>query len=176
MLNFTGRNVFGILAIPALAVALVLSHGEQTQAADPGPNPGVPELKILQKFFGTWEGSVGNSEETIHARREWILDGRFLRHEFTLSNGAVSGTIFRSYDTRQKHYVMVFLDSTGNTSHLTGQWSPEQNTLTFEATSSSMFIQKYESYFPDEKTEKWTATFQTDGNSGEITGTARRKD
>lgn len=170
--QFPINRLFPVLA----AVGLVIGGAAVARAEDPGPNPGVPELKVLQAFFGTWEGTVGNSDAVIKAKREWVLNSRFLKHEFTLIGGDLSGTIYRGYDTTEKEYTMVFLDSTGHASHLTGQWSEDQKMLTLEATDSAMLVQRYESYFPDPKTEKWKIEFRTENDVSEISGTAKRID
>lgn len=159
-----------VLLVPGLPTAVC----GQNQGG--GPNPGVPELKVLDRMTGKWEGHLPNSDAVIPSTRKWVLDGRFLRHEFSLSTGAISGIIYRGYDQKNNRYVMTFLDSTGNASFLTGHWSSDQKILSYEASDDSYFVQKYESYFPDDKTEQWTIAFRGENGSGEITGTAVKKE
>ncbi len=137
------------------------------------PNPGVPELKELVRFQGEWEAQLGNSDQKIPSKRKWMFDGHFLKHEFEVSGGALRGTIFRGYDQKNQRYTMTFLDSQGNASLLAGSWDQELKNFTFDAVDSSCPIQKYESYFPDEKTEQWTITFDNTQQS-QVSGIAKK--
>ncbi|MDC6657791.1 hypothetical protein OEZ74_26310, partial [Leclercia adecarboxylata] len=58
-------------------------------------DPGVPELAVLERFAGRWEAQLANSDELIHGTRVWVLSGRFLQHDYTLSSGSLSGTLYR---------------------------------------------------------------------------------
>lgn len=161
------------LTLSLLAFAAVGLPGFASAAEPSGANPGVPELTVLSRFVGTWVAQLRNTDEEIRSKREWVLDGRFVKHEFDLSSGGVSGVIYRGYNQKSRKYTMTFLDSSGNASHLTGHWDEERKMLTFEASDRSMLVQKYESYFPDDKIEQWTISFND--NSGEISGTASKQ-
>lgn len=139
----------------------------------PGYDRGVPELAVIDRFSGTWEAQVVNSDETIRATRKWILNGRFQQHEFELASGNLRGLIYRGYDQERKRYTMTLMESQGSVSMLVGDWNAELRTLSFRAIDSSCFIQTYESHFPDDNTEQWTLT--TGGeNPVEVSGIVKR--
>lgn len=137
-------------------------------------DPGVPELAVLEHFVGKWDGRLQGSEEVIHATRKWVLSGKFIKHDFDLASGGLSGTIYRGYDRERNRYTMVMVDSQGTVSLLAGYWSETLKTLTFESVDVSCPIKKYESYFPDDQTEQWTITTQGE-NSAELHGTAKKQ-
>lgn len=166
------RNLTRLSASMAVLCCVNLLYAEETLTVG-SANPGTPELNELRRFEGKWIGKLGNSDLSIPSQRTWVLDGHFLKHDFDSSNGAVRGTIFRGYDNRNHRFTMTFLDSQGNTSLLAGYWQKDLKTFTFEAVDSSCPVQKYESYFPDEKTEQWTITFDPD-NSTVINGVATK--
>lgn len=136
-------------------------------------NPGHPELNLLRRFEGKWRAELANSNEAITSERKWILNGTFLEHDFQLSNGSVNGKILRGYNTESKEYSMTVFDSSGNVALLHGYWDADLKTMIYDTDSSSSLIQKYESYFPDAKTEKWTITLKS---GGQISGTAKKQD
>jgi hypothetical protein len=137
------------------------------------PDPGVPELAVLNRFNGKWEAKLQNSEEVIRATRKWMLNGRFQQHDFSLSSGNLSGIIYRGYDQQRQRYTLVMIDSQGSSSLLAGTWDQDQKTFTFRAIDSSCPLQQYESYFPDENTEQWTIITGGD-NPIEVSGVAKR--
>ncbi|MCA8990667.1 MAG: DUF1579 family protein [Planctomycetaceae bacterium] len=125
-------------------------------------SPNVSELAVLERFAGSWEGHLVNSDQVIASQRVWVLDGRFLKHDFNFGSGSLTGTIYRGYDTKNSRYTLMWIDSQGTASLLAGYWSEEQKTLTFEAVDSSCRIAKFESYFPDAMTEQWLIIGQGD--------------
>ncbi|MCA9088628.1 MAG: DUF1579 family protein [Planctomycetaceae bacterium] len=144
-------------------------------AAEPigAHNPSVPELEVLERMAGTWEASFGGSDEVIRSTRIWVLDGRFLKHEFAVSNGALRGIIYRGYDQKNARYTLTFLDSQGNVSLLAGHWDAEQKTLRLDAVDSSCPVRRYESSFLDDSTEQWTIQIQGDELT-EVSGVAKK--
>lgn len=139
------------------------------------PTPNVSELKELNRFAGSWDGSLGNSTEGIPSQRKWDLDGYFLKHTFSVSGGSLRGIIYRGYDTKAEHYTLTFLDSQGNSSLLIGYWNADLKTFIFEAVDSTCPVQKYESYFPNDKTEQWTIVFDSE-KLNQISGVAKKRD
>ncbi len=143
-------------------------------AEDSGvPSPNVPELKQLNLFLGEWDAGLGNSNEKIDSERSWVMDGYFLKHTFEVSGGALRVVIYRGYNKDEHHYTLTILDSQGNTSLLTGNWNADLKTFIFEAVDSTVPVQRYESYFPDEKTEQWTIIFDSK-NRNQISGVANK--
>lgn len=158
-----------------IAVCSLFFAGSVCNAAEPvgAHNPSVPELAVLERMAGTWEASLGGSDDAIRSTRIWILDGRFLKHEFAVSNGALRGIIYRGYDQKNSRYTLTFLDSQGNVSLLAGNWDAEQKTLRFDAIDNSCPVRHYESTFLDDSTEQWTIQIQGD-ELAEVSGIARK--
>lgn len=137
-------------------------------------NQGVPELAVLEQFSGHWESDLNNSVEVIQGTRHWVLGGHFQQHDYSLLSGNLSGTMYRGYDSKNGRYTMLMIDSKGTASMLAGHWNESQKTLSLEAIDRSCLVQKYESYFPDDNTEKWTLTIVGDGEVV-LSGTAKRQ-
>ena len=147
-----------------------LLHADDFQAGT--PNPGRPELGQLRRFEGVWTAELPNSTDSVSSRRKWILNGMFLEHDFELSNGDVRGKILRGFDVEHQRYTLTIFVSSGGTEQLTGYWDEDLKTMTFNAANGSSEIQKYESYFPDDQTEKWTITLQS---GGQVSATAKKR-
>lgn len=135
-------------------------------AEDAGsPSPNIPELKELNRFAGEWKANLDNGNLEISSSRTWAMDGYFLKHTYETSTGGFRGIIYRGYDKARHYYTLTFLDSSGNASLLTGDWNAELKTFIFEAVDQSVPIQRYESYFPDDKTEQWTIVYNNENRS-----------
>ncbi len=156
----------------SLVCCCLLFQSAVGHAQNSGHDPGVPELAVLNQFLGNWSGTIPNSDESINASRAWILNGRFLKHDFALSSGNLSGVIYRGYDQKNSRYTLTIFDSTGSVSLLAGDWSKELKTFSFDAIDSSCAVQKYESYFPDDHTEHWRLVMKE--NMAEVNGIAKK--
>ncbi len=146
----------------------------QAEQPQPGHDPAIPELAVLEQFVGTWKAHIGQSDQVIDSRRSWALGGRFLKHEFSHAGGQLQGTIYRGYDQRNNRYTLTFLDSQGNVSLLVGEWNQEQKLFHFEAIDRSCHVLQYESYFPSPGTEQWTLTL-AGKNPVVVSGVARKQ-
>lgn len=160
-----------VLSLGVLIIFCQMSHAEDF--GDPSPN--VPELSELKRFEGKWEGVLGNSDLTIPSERRWTLHGYFLKHDFETTGGLLHGVIYRGYDVKNERFTMTFLDSQGGSSLLVGHWNSDLKTFQFEAIDHTCRVQRYESYFPDERTEQWTIVFDSEKMTM-ITGVAKREE
>ena len=163
-----------LIVLPVFLVGLFINSSASGEDVG-SPSRNVPELKALNRFAGNWDATLGNSTEGIPSQRSWDLDGYFLKHTFSVSGGSLRGIIYRGYDAKAEHFTLTFLDSQGNASLLTGYWNADLKTFIFEAVDSSCPVQKYESYFPDDKTEQWTIIFDSE-KLNQISGVAKKRD
>lgn len=168
------RRQLATFLVLCVAFSLVQASAEETKQPAAGFDPGVPELQVLNRFVGRWNAAFGGSGTNIASTRRWVLNGKFLRHDFELSTGDVRGVIYRGYNQNTKEYTLTMIDSSGSVSLLSGQWDENLRTLRFEAVDTSCHISLYESYFPDETTEEWRIVVNNE-NRTDLRGVARKQ-
>src|SRR5207247_716009 len=100
---------------------LVMSLFAPEGRSDEQPPPKPPELKVLERFAGTWnstshskvaEWTPKETKTTGAATSAWILGGRFLQAKGTdsLPNEFIAQW---TYDVHMKAYRMWYFDSLG---------------------------------------------------------------
>lgn len=120
--------------------------------------PALPELKPLDRFVGSWTGSVEGTDITSESETEWILGGRFLQQKYSTSAGE-EGMILRTYDPNTKKYAQWMFDSNGGVVQQTGTWDAETNTLTVEGQAGGVLVVT-KAHFPKPDTEEWSISVQ----------------
>lgn len=171
-MRYRSQLALGILF--GLALNLATAFAEEADSPAPGFDPGVPELKVLDRFVGRWTAEFGGSGTNVASTRRWVMNGKFIRHDFELSTGDVRGVIYRGYDQNTEEYTLTMIDSSGSVSLLSGHWDKNLRTLRFEAVDTSCHISLYESYFPDEMTEEWRIVVNNE-NRTDLRGIARKQ-
>lgn len=129
--------------IPNAVVSFALVAGcamlPSPAATQPPAKP--PELKILDKYAGTWkfEGVESPAEWTPKEVRyngitvnQWVLDGWFQHHKVTFGDGR-EGIDIITYDPRKKVFRQWNFMSLGLYSESLGTWDEQTQTLTFKS-------------------------------------------
>jgi hypothetical protein len=107
-----------------------------------GPNPDVPELKVLDRWVGAWTFEFSSAKakyqpEAVRATgtetARWTLKGRFLERKATSELG--EGLNLETYDPQRKAYRGWFFGSGGVTVENRGAWDAASKTLTSTPTS-----------------------------------------
>src|SRR5712692_5462637 len=130
------------------------------QPAQVPPKP--PQLKVLEKFVGTWDSeTVGKPAEwtpkgvktTGTNKYEWVLGGRFMQNTEQIGDAAVLG--WWTYDTSAKAYRGWFFMSDGSIVEWKGQWDNEAGGLRMEADMGNGIVLTGVNRFPDKDTYEW---------------------
>ena len=113
-------------------------HDDRGVAADGAPKP-PPELKVLERFVGTWEydtltkASIWNPQEKREQGvevNEMALDGWYLRGSYRPADAKPNVMHINTYDPKKKTY-RTWRHYTGGTSQeWTGQWDEASSTMT----------------------------------------------
>jgi hypothetical protein len=100
--------------------------------------PRSPEASFLDQYVGVWDDTT-DPNATIVTRCEWILDGSFLRHTWTLEKPDGSslpvGMSMMSYDTVSKSYRGWSFFSNGVAESGPGTWDQAKKTFTWTVRS-----------------------------------------
>jgi hypothetical protein len=120
----------------AVLLLVVGCLGQQASAAEP-PKP--PELKVLEKFVGTWDCEVvvkpaawtpkESRDKTVEVN-ELALDGWFLHGNSKTRDGRTNAILMNTYDPVQKKYRIWRFTPGGSCEELSGQWEEATTTLT----------------------------------------------
>ena len=123
--------------IRAIALLLAVSClGQQAPAAEPTKPP---ELKVLERFVGTWDCEVvlkpakwmreEKREKSVEVN-EMSLDGWFLHGSSKTMDGKTNAILMNTYDPVQKNYRIWRFMSGGSCEEMRGQWDEATSTLT----------------------------------------------
>lgn len=147
----------GAVCVAALAGSALAQDGQAEPGAQEGYDPqaemqkwielGKPgeEHKNLEYMIGTWKTTVrhwmepGSEAETSTgtAKAEWVLDGRFVRSEYTgqFMDGPFNGIGFTGYDKLEKKYTSVWMDSMSTSPMIDrGTYDASKKEFTYEST------------------------------------------
>jgi hypothetical protein len=122
----------------AVSLLIVGCLGPWSSAAEP-PKP--PELKVLEKFVGTWDSeSVSKPaawtpkevREKSMEVNEMALDGWYLQGSSRTPEGKVLAIVMNSYDPPEKTYRIWRFLPVGRNDQWTGQWDEATSTLTIK--------------------------------------------
>jgi hypothetical protein len=165
------------MASALLAVATVVGLAQ-------GPAAGIPELKALDQWSGSWDSrsDIGGAERTGESKGEWVLGGRYLRQSWTIepSEGMpeVRGESLMTYDPRARVYRTWGFDSEGGATSGEGRWDAGSRTMTWtgrdvggEASITTT------ARFPEDGREEWTILVKDKAGATlvEMKGTNRRR-
>lgn len=168
----------------AMIVTLLFGNLLAAQAPAPtkagGPSPEVPELANFSAFVGQWDCQYelkpvpGISEGGVRkgtASGEWILEGRFLRQEWTVeAKGAepsMSGSTLMTYDPMKQSYRIWGFNSTSAGS-TTGEGTFDVTTKTLNWTSrdENGVTTTTKSSFDQDGAENWSIVVK--GGDGQV--------
>lgn len=140
--------VIGLCAVVGAAVAL---GGE-------GP-PKPSELKVLDRFVGTWDGeSVSKpavwTPKEVRGKfvevRKLVLDGWFVEARGRSADGKPGTIWMMTYDSARKEYRIWLFHVGGFSNHWSGQWDEATSTLSFTGDDGSGITSKSTTHFIDE--------------------------
>lgn len=152
-------------------------------AIEEGPAAGIPELKALDHWSGSWESrsEIGGARRTGDSKGEWVLGGRFLRQTWTIeaSEGMpeVRGESLMTYDPRARVYRIWGFDSEGGARSGQGRWDEASRTLTWsERDDAGETTIATTARFPEPGREEWTIVVKDKAGATlvEMKGTNRR--
>jgi hypothetical protein len=152
-----------------LGLLVALSIGPSVPAANEPkenlPIPKPPQLKVLEKFVGTWNiESLAKPTEAVPRETrskgvltsEWTLDGWFLRSTSKTEPGSISVMQLISYNSGRKEYYTWLFDSMGFISEMEGQWDEDTDTLTWKAEPAENVTTTQKIHFVNKDTIEWT--------------------
>jgi hypothetical protein len=140
--------VIGLFAIVSAAVAL---GGE-------GPAK-PPELKVLEKFVGTWDAeSVSKravwTPKEVRAKyvevRELVLDGWFVESKGRAADGKVDSALWMmTYDQARKEYREWIFLTGGLSAEWSGRWDEASKAFSFTGDAGNGITSKLTARFPN---------------------------
>jgi|688.fasta_scaffold511954_2 hypothetical protein len=115
-----------LLAFVTIFVLLPFSSG---LADDTKQNAASEELRHLDAFLGKWKVTLnGNTEvQSNSSHVEWILEGRFLRDQYTTHDGK-QGMILRTFDPESNEFQVWTFTQDGS-QYQTGKWNSAEKSL-----------------------------------------------
>lgn len=130
------------------------------------------ELKVLNRFIGTWDNEITNrhpgqeaKQQKAESRRTWSLGGSFLQIEDV--NWAVPHRdefqMLLTYGVLEKQYVGVIIDGT-TVFKVTAEWDEAASSMKFDAKNDEKGIHlQYTLQFLDENTAKASGSLSKNG-------------
>ena len=127
-----------------------------------------PELKVLQRFVGSWQQQVLiNTAEWISERltmtatvtADWILSGRMVENKGVYSPGGMRFLVIVAYDAENKEYRQWCFDSHGTIprgDESRGKWDETTQTFTWLSSTSDGGTQTQTHRFIDKDAFEWT--------------------
>ena len=118
---------------------LLLATGMVGQAVNASEPAKPPELKVLERFVGTWNVEAvtkpavwtpTEKKEKCVEYNEMVLDGWFLHGSSKTTDGKISAIVMNTYDPVKKEYCIRRFTSGGLCDEVTGQWDEATSTLT----------------------------------------------
>lgn len=155
-----------LIAAFLLALSVVARAAEAPAAAD------TPELKVLDRYVGLWEGTLvvkkgpwtsqeQNAATKVSAAR--VLGGRYVQLNASGSDG-VEGMLMLTYDTARRHYVSWRWTSRGHHNTTQGEWFEQTRTMIWSGTMPGDFTIKTVERFPTDDTREFeTVVKNADG-------------
>lgn len=147
---------------------------QSVAVAQNGPDRRISQLQVLDQFAGAWTGTQPGTKRKVQVQSEWILAGRVLQTKLQLTDGREM-LILRTYDPGLKKYVATIWDSQGMAVILSGDWNPQEKTLSVSADAGNLQI-RADWQLEDENTEQWQIVFANAGGRQQrkTAGTNRR--
>jgi hypothetical protein len=185
------ENVMRLTApLLALSLSLILlcappRHARAAAAAAAADKP--PELKLLERWVGTWDsqwtakpatwtpqGGTFTGVETV----DWVLGGRFTNARIATQPGNKHATSLTTYDPKAKAYRSWWFSSDGHQSQSAGQWDEASQTLTMKSDIAGGIKGTTTSHFTADGVFDWTVVIKGDDGTTyiDMSGkTTRRK-
>jgi hypothetical protein len=157
------RGLLGVSLFMGFTIAPARSD-EKAKEQVPPPKP--QELKVLNRFLGTWDTDMvaKKSEWTPKevnskgmSKFEWMLDGRFMSSQ-SKSTGPDKVESFQlmTYHPGDKKFFLWFFDSNGMVSEAQGQWDADNQILTWKSDIDENLASTNQVRFTDRETIDWT--------------------
>jgi len=150
-----------ILTAAVIGASLI----SMAQAQETAPKKSA-ELKVLDRFVGTWEETVVSkpalwtperTTSTILGTRKWILNGHMIENKGVWSPENKQFLHLMTYDPQSKQYRQWYFDKDGLApQEYSGQWDEATQTLTFTGTLADGIPSISKQKFLDKDTFTWT--------------------
>jgi hypothetical protein len=146
-----------------MSVLIVGRAGAQEAA------PASPELRVLEKWIGTWDEVLTNKPtewlptagtSTAVTKREWALDGKFVRAEGHWEPAKTKYLHLMTYDPAVGKYRSWYFDSANSIPRdaVTGVWDEKTATMTWEGVHENGVRTKGTHRIVDEDHQEWSVT------------------
>lgn len=143
-------------AIAVIALCAVVSAA--VALGDEGP-PKPPELKVLERFVGTWDAeSISKpavwTPNEVRAKyvevREMVLDGWFVESKGRAADGKVDSTLWMmTYDLARREYREWLFVTGGFSIQWSGQWDEATKSFSFTGDAGNGITSKLTAHFSD---------------------------
>lgn len=152
----------GIASFLGLGMLCLTANGV---GADDGPPKPVAELKVLERYVGSWESEStfkpsawmpkGGKAKSAFTTK-WTLDGRFVEGT-SKDEDKVERMWLTTYDPHKKAYRGWYFDSMSTITESRGQWDEETKTMTMTGSDPEAGLtSKSTSKFIDKDTVEYT--------------------
>jgi len=130
--------------------------GQAVHAAEPAKPP---ELKVLERFVGTWDceavikAAIWTPEEKREKSvevNEMSVDGWFLHGSSKTTDGKTNAIVMNTYDPAQKSYRIWRFVPGGSCLEMKGEWDEAASTLTITSDLGHDVTQKAVFHLTDE--------------------------
>ncbi len=134
----------------AFVIGLLIVVNATIVLGDEGP-PKPPELKVLERFVGTWDCTVvikpavwtpkEKREKSVEVN-EMTLDGWFLHGTSKTTDDKTNASLMNTFDPVKKEYRIWRFTRGGSCKEMTGQWDEATTTLTITTDLGQGITQK----------------------------------
>lgn len=132
-----------------------------------------PEMKVLGRLIGEWDGTDQDRSVTFDVTTTWILNGQLVQQKQVFQDGAES-LLQYGYDQQANNYFLNLHDSRGIHWMLRGDWDEQTQSFTFKGRSGEQAV-TIKSTFRNKDVIDWTITLlSTTGDVTELRGTNQR--
>ncbi len=111
--------------------------------------PKPPELKVLEKFVGTWDCQevarpaiwtpIEKRSSSLEVNK-MVLDGWYLQGRSQTPTGTTQALLMNTYDPSQKKYRIWKYTAGGPPTEYSGQWDEPSQTLTIEENTGGIVL------------------------------------
>jgi hypothetical protein len=166
-----------------LLLSLVVILAATPIVASDGPAEGIPELKALSNYVGTWNAEVTSPNSPLTKAThtaEWILGGRFLEQKVSLTSADGRTTAqsrnLMTFDPALGRYRIWSFVSDGNVRVSTGSWDDATRTMTTISRDSGL-VSTTTARFAEDGHEQWEWQIRTEAGATvfQISGDSRRQ-
>jgi hypothetical protein len=165
------RCLLGVFLIVGFSTGGARSD-EKAKEQVPLPKP--QELKVLNRFLGTWDTDMVAKQAAWTPKEvkskgvstfEWMLDGRFMSSKSKSGEpDKIESFQLMTYHPGEKKYFLWFFDSNGAVSEANGTWDADNQTLTWKSEIDENLSSLNLVRFTDRETIDWTMTVRDKTN------------